>query len=67
MQKKQRLKVIEIAKGAASVAVTRGEKPMMVVTNGEMTLDIYNPRTGELIQNISDFGNVTPLVIHKAY
>lgn len=67
VKKKQRLNVIEIAKGAASVALTRGEKPMMVVTNGEMNLDIYNPKTGELIQNISGFGNVTPLVVHKAY
>jgi len=67
IKKKQRIKVIEIAKGAASVALTRGEKPMMVITNGELNLDIYNPRTGELIQNISDFGNVTPLVVHKAY
>lgn len=67
MKKKQRLKVIEIAKGAASVALTRGDNAMMVITNGEMNLDIYNPKTGELIQNISGFGNVTPLVIHKAY
>lgn len=67
MKKKQRLKVIDIAKGAASVALTRGDNAMMVITNGEMNLDIYNPKTGELIQNISGFGNVTPLVIHKAY
>ena len=67
VKKKQRLNVIEIAKGAASVAVTRGKEPMLVVTNGEMNLDIYNPKTGELIQNISGFGNVTPLVVHKAY
>tara|TARA_R110001583_G_scaffold192842_1_gene359939 strand:+ start:6100 stop:7320 length:1221 start_codon:yes stop_codon:yes gene_type:complete len=67
IKKKHRFKVIEIAKGAASVALTRGDNPMMVITNGEMNLDIYNPKTGELIQNISGFGNVTPLVIHKAY
>lgn len=67
IKKKQRIKVIDIAKGALSIAVTRGKVPSMVITNGELTLDIYNPKTGELIQNISDFGNVTPLVIHKAY
>jgi len=67
IKEKQRIKIVEIAKGAASVALTRGENPMMVITNGEMNLDIYNPRTGALIQNISGFGNVTPLVVHKAY
>jgi methylamine dehydrogenase heavy chain len=67
IKKKQRIKVIDIAKGALSIALTRGKKPMMVITNGELTLDVYDPKSGELIQNISDFGNVTPLVIHKAY
>jgi methylamine dehydrogenase heavy chain len=67
MKKKQRIKVIDIAKGALSIALTRGKAPLMVVTNGELTLDVYNPKTGELIQNINGFGNVTPLVIHKAY
>lgn len=67
IKKKQRIKVIDIAKGALSIALTRGEKPMMVITNGELTLDVYDPKSGELIQNISNFGNVTPLVIHKAY
>ena len=67
VKKQQRIKVIEIAKGAASVALTRGKKPMMVITNGEMNLDVYDPVTGKLIQNIAGFGNITPLVIHKAY
>jgi len=67
MQTKQRLKVIDIPSWAVSVAVTRGKEPLMVITNGELQLDIFNPRTGKLIQTISDFGNSTPLLVHKAY
>ena len=67
MQTKQRLKVIDIPSWAVSVAVTRGKEPLMVVTNGELQLDIFNPRTEKLIQTISDFGNSTPLLVHKAY
>lgn len=67
MQAKKRLKIIDIPSWAVSVAVTRGKEPLMVVTNGELQLDIFNPRTGKLIQTIGDFGNVTPLLIHKAY
>lgn len=67
MKTKKRLKVIDIPSWAVSIGVTRGEEPLMVITNGELLLDIYNPRTGELIQTISDFGNITPLLVHKAY
>ena len=67
MQTKQRLKVIDIPSWAVSIGVTRGEKPLMVITNAELQLDVYNPRTGKLIQTISDFGNHTPLLVHKAY
>jgi len=65
--KKERISKIPVPKWAVSVALTRGDEPLLVVTNGEMTLDIFNPRTGELQQNISDFGNITPIVIFKAY
>ncbi|MBV1907724.1 MAG: hypothetical protein KUG78_00290 [Kangiellaceae bacterium] len=65
--KKKKLRTVKIEKWAVSLAVTRGEKPLLVVTNGEMNLDIFNPRDGQLIQTIGDFGNVTPLLVHKAY
>ncbi len=67
MPAKKRLRIIDIPSWAVSIALTRGKEPMLVVTNGEMKLDIYNARNGQLIQTIDDFGNVTPLVIYKAY
>ncbi|MDO6694221.1 amine dehydrogenase large subunit [Aliiglaciecola sp. 3_MG-2023] len=62
-----RIATIDAPNWAVSVAATRSKEPMLVVSNGEMNLDIINPRTGKLIKTISDFGNITPLVIHKAY
>ncbi|MDV5170192.1 amine dehydrogenase large subunit [Photobacterium rosenbergii] len=67
VNKKQRIKTIDAPNWAVSMTVTRGVNPVLVVTNGEMNLDIIDPRTGQLIQTVSDFGNVTPLVVHKAY
>ncbi|MFA3791881.1 amine dehydrogenase large subunit [Aliiglaciecola sp. SL4] len=62
-----RIATIDAPNWAVSVAVTRGKEPKLVVTNEEMNLDIINPKTGELEKTISDFGNITPIVIHKAY
>lgn len=67
MKKKQRLLTVDVPNWAVSVAVTRGKEPLIVVTNGEMNLDIFNARDGAFIQTISDFGNTTPLLVHKAY
>lgn len=64
---KRRVQVIEVPNWAISVAVTRGNRPLLVVTNGELNLDIFDARDGKLIQTIADFGNVTPLLVHKAY
>ncbi len=51
---------------AISLAVTRGDNPLLVVTNGELNLDVFNASTGKLIQTVGDFGNTTPLLVHKS-
>jgi len=67
VKKKQCLQTIDIPNWAVSIAVTRGAEPLIVITNGEMNLDIFNAKDGSFVQTISDFGNVTPLLVHKAY
>ncbi|KLV10561.1 amine dehydrogenase large subunit [Photobacterium ganghwense] len=64
---KARIRTIDAPNWAVSMSVTRGENPALVVTNGEMNLDVIDSKTGALIQTLSDFGNITPLVVHKAY
>ncbi|MGI9288634.1 MAG: amine dehydrogenase large subunit [Pseudomonadales bacterium] len=67
VNKKQRVKIIETPGHAISIALTRGAKPKLVVTNGELVLDVFDADSGEFIQSITDFGQVTPLVVHKSY
>ncbi|MDI9347482.1 MAG: amine dehydrogenase large subunit [Methylacidiphilales bacterium] len=64
---KKRINVIQTPDWAISLGVTRGPKPLLIVTNGKLSLDIFDPEAGKLIQTITDFGNVTPLFFHKAY
>jgi methylamine dehydrogenase heavy chain len=39
----------------------------LVVTNGELSLDVFNANDGSLVQTVADFGSVTPLLVHKSY
>ena len=67
MKTKKRLKTIALPSWGVSLAATRGKNPMLVVTNGDLNLDIIDPKDGSLVQTIADFGNVTPLMVHKAH
>ncbi|WP_240946237.1 amine dehydrogenase large subunit [Pseudomaricurvus alkylphenolicus] len=67
LKKKKRIRTIAAPRWAVSIGVTRGKTPKLIVTNGEMNLDIFDATSGEFIQTVSDFGNITPLLIHKSY
>ena len=67
LNKKQRVRVIKTPGWAISIAVTRGENPLLVVTNGSLALDIFNAKTGELVQTVDDFGSTTPLMVNKSF
>lgn len=64
---KKRVKVIETPNWAISIAVTRGKNPLLIVTNGELNLDVFDAKTGEFKQTLADFGNSTPLLVNKGY
>lgn len=66
-KKQKRLSVLSAPDHAISLAVTRGEKPYVIVTNGNLALDIIDPLSGERIQTIANFGAFTPLSVFKAY
>ena len=66
LKNKKRLRVIDTPNWAISIGVSRGDNPKLVVTNGELALDVFDAISGELIQTVGDFGNSTPLMIHKA-
>lgn len=67
MAAKQRLRAIDLPNFGVSLALSRGARPKLVVTNGDMNLDVLDARSGAFMQTISDFGNTTPLLLNKAY
>ncbi len=50
-----------------SLAVSRGEKPLLMVTNPtDMSMEVYDGLSGEFIKTITDFGQSTPLMLSGA-
>jgi methylamine dehydrogenase heavy chain len=48
-----------------SLAVSRGENPVLMVVNpSDMSLEMYNTSNGEFIKTITGFGQETPLMVH---
>ncbi len=61
----QRIKRIKLREWGLSLAVSRGAEPsLMVVNPGNMSLEMYDPQSGDYIRTISDFGQQTPLMVH---
>lgn len=65
--KKQLVRTIETPGWAISIAVSRGDNPLLVVTNGDLNLDVFDAKTGAHVQTVADFGSTTPLLVHKSY
>jgi methylamine dehydrogenase heavy chain len=64
---KKLLRKIAAPRWAITMAVTRGKNPLLVVTNGELNLDVFDATDGRFLHTISDIGTTTPLSLHKAY
>jgi methylamine dehydrogenase heavy chain len=63
-EKKALIKRIPLKTWGLSLGVSRGENPrLMVVNPTDMSLEMYNPATGEFIKTITDFGQTTPLSV----
>ncbi|MEG3766505.1 amine dehydrogenase large subunit [Alteromonas sp. 14N.309.X.WAT.G.H12] len=63
-QRKKRVQRIALKKNAFSIEVTRSKTPLLVVTNTEMGLDIYNT-DGEYQRFISVGDATMPIVLHQ--
>lgn len=55
---------IELPDGGLSITVTRSDPAYLVVTNGNMELDVFNPLSGELLRTISLGGGAYPFVLY---
>jgi len=65
--KQKRLKRIALKQWGLTLAIGRGQKPkLMVVNPTDMSLEMYDPETGDFIKTITGFGQETPLMVHRS-
>ena len=63
---KKRVNRFTLKNWGLSLGVTKGDDPILVVTNGDLNIDVYKAKNGEYIRTISDFGQETPLMLFGA-
>ena len=63
VKKKKRIKKIALKTWGISIAITLNDSALMLVTNAEMGIDVYNLKDAAYMHSIS-FGQETPFLIH---
>ena len=56
--------VIPLATPGVSIEATRGDPPLLAVTNADMQLDVYDPRDHRKLRTIGNWGPAMPLALH---
>ena len=64
---RRRVNRIELQLPAISISLTRDESPLLVATNINMEIDVYDASSGEHLRTLGDFGQETPLILHGAH
>ena len=57
---------IELALPAISIGITRDDDPLLVATNINLEIDVYDIGSGEHLRTLNDFGSQTPFMLHGA-
>ena len=66
VESRQRLNRITLKEWGVSIEVTQGEQPYLVVTNGNMELDVYSADSGEWLRLIGGRAFEMPMIIHAS-
>ena len=64
--KQTRLQRFVLKTWGVSIEVTRGPEPLLLVTNAEMNLDVYDTKTGKHQRTLAHFGQESPVILHAA-
>jgi methylamine dehydrogenase heavy chain len=62
----RRVNRIALELPALSINVTRDDEPLLVVSNVNMEIDVYDASSGEHLRTLADFGQETPLTLWVA-
>ncbi len=64
---KQRIRRIELQLPAISIALTNDENPLLIATNINLNVDVYDAGEGAYLRTLSNFGHETPLLLHGTH
>jgi methylamine dehydrogenase heavy chain len=67
VESQQRVDRIELQLPAITIGLTRDDDPLLLATNINLAVDIYNIGSGEHQRTLSDFGAETPFMLHGAH
>ena len=56
--------IIRLDVPGVSIEATRAMEPLLVVTNAEMQLDVYDPASGRKVRTVGGWGPAMPLSLH---
>lgn len=62
--KREILRKIELAEESVSIEVSHSDKPVMLVTNASMALDVYDLSSDAKVRTVGGFVAAMPLVLH---
>jgi len=62
--KQTRLQRITLKTWGVSIEATRGPDPLLLVTNADMNIDVYEAKTGKHQRTLAHFGQETPIIMH---
>jgi len=66
VRQKRRVNRIELALPAISIGLTRGDEPLLVATNINLEVDVYDANSGQHQRTLSGTGAQTPFLLHGA-
>ena len=64
VKKRERVQRIAMTMPALAIELTRDKNPLLLTTNVEMNIDVYDAKTGEHQRTMANFGQETPLILH---
>ncbi len=62
-KKQKRMARIALRSWAVTLGVGKGKNPLLMVTSGDMALEVYDAASGAYLRTIEDAGQETPLMI----
>jgi methylamine dehydrogenase heavy chain len=63
----QRTRRIALKTPAISIGLTRDESPLLVATNINLEIDVYDASEGTHLRTLGNFGQETPFILHGAH